>query len=176
MADHHQFVVAAHFALERGFVRKRFDEADVDGMFHDPMLDRLGIADHQARADVWIAGFEFPEDAGQHEFGDRGRCADHQRAADLAGQFGEAHVHLGRQAQNFFGITEHHLAGRCQRNTSVAAIKQARVEVLFELLDLESHGRLGHEQYIRRLGKRQLFGNRMKNLQTTIGHFRYLPI
>jgi hypothetical protein len=42
--------------------------------------------------------------------------------------------------------------------------------VLFELLDLESHGRLRHEQHFGRLGERQLLGNRVKNLKPAISH------
>jgi hypothetical protein len=52
----------------------------------------------------------------------------------------------------------------------VATVEQARVEVLFELLDLESHSRLRHEQHFGRLGKRQLLGNRVKYLKPAIRH------
>jgi hypothetical protein len=44
--------------------------------------------------------------------------------------------------------------------------------MLFELLDLKRHRRLRHEKLLRRLGKTQLPGDGVKNLQSAIGHTR----
>jgi len=85
------------------------------------------------------------EDARQHEFGDRGRRADQQRTADLARHLRQADVHLGRQAEDALGIGQHQFAGGGQGDAAVAAVEQAGVEMLLQLLDLEGHGRLGHE-------------------------------
>jgi hypothetical protein len=52
----------------------------------------------------------------------------------------------------------------------VAAIEQARIEVLFQLLDLERNGRLSHEKDFCRLGERQLLGDGMEYLQPAISH------
>ena len=58
----------------------------------------------------------------------------------------------------------------------MATVKQPRIEVLFKLLYLKSHRRLRHEQHFGRLGKRQLFGHRMKDLEPAIRHDYYLRI
>jgi hypothetical protein len=52
----------------------------------------------------------------------------------------------------------------------VAAFEQPGIEVLLQLLDLEGHRGLGHEQLLRRLRKRKLAGNGMKYLQAAVGH------
>jgi hypothetical protein len=52
----------------------------------------------------------------------------------------------------------------------MAAIKQAGIEVLLQLLDLEGHRGLRHEQDLGGLGERQLLGYRMKHLKPPIGH------
>jgi hypothetical protein len=43
-------------------------------------------------------------------------------------------------------ITENHLARRSQRDATMSPIEQARIEMLFQLLDLKGDGRLRHEQ------------------------------
>jgi hypothetical protein len=43
--------------------------------------------------------------------------------------------------------------------------------MLFQLLDLEGHRWLSHEQQFGCFGERQLLGNGMKNLQSAISHF-----
>jgi hypothetical protein len=50
------------------------------------------------------------------------------------------------------------------------ALEQARAVLLFQLLDLEGDGRLGHEQGIGGAGKAQMFGYGMKNLQAPVSH------
>jgi hypothetical protein len=72
--------------------------------------------------------------------------------------------------ENAFGIVERQFTRRGQGNLAVRAFKQTGIEMFFELLDLEGHRRLGHEQQFRRLGKRQLFGNGVENLKAAISH------
>jgi hypothetical protein len=57
----------------------------------------------------------------------------------------------------------------------MTAIEQAGIEVFFELLDLEGNGRLRHEENFCSLGKRQLSGDCVENLQPTIRHGALLP-
>jgi hypothetical protein len=52
----------------------------------------------------------------------------------------------------------------------MATIEQPGIEMLFQLLDLKGHRRLGHEQDLGRLGKRQLLGHRMEHLKPPISH------
>jgi hypothetical protein len=42
--------------------------------------------------------------------------------------------------------------------------------VILQLLDLEGHRRLSHEQGLGSLGETQMPGNGMKHLQTTVSH------
>lgn len=175
-ADDLQFVFAADLRLQIRLVRRRLDETDVDRMFGDTCLDRLGIGDDQPRPHVRIFRLEFPEDPRQQEFGDRGRGTDQERAGDLAGHLGHAHVHFLGKTQDLLGILEHQLAGRCQGNPPMPTIEEPGVEMLLELLDLERHCRLRHEQYLGSLGKRQLFGDGVENLQPAIGHGYSFPL
>ena len=171
-ADDQQFILAAVLALQVALVRRRLDEADVQRMLGDARLDRFRVGDDQARPDIGILRLELAEDARQHEFGDGGAGADQQRAADLAGHLRQAHIQLRRQAEDALGVLQHRLAGRGQGYLAVAAVEQPRVEMLFQLLDLESHRRLCHEQHFRRLGEGQLLGDCVKDLQSPIGHNR----
>jgi len=52
----------------------------------------------------------------------------------------------------------------------VAALEQARVELLLQLLDLKRNRRLRHEQLLRGLREAHLPGNGVKNLQAAVGH------
>ena len=82
----------------------------------------------------------------------------------------EAHVELRRQRKDPLGVLEHDVSRGRQSDLAVTALEQARVEPLLELLDLEGHRRLRHEQRVRRLGERQLLCHRVKDLQPPIRH------
>jgi hypothetical protein len=45
--------------------------------------------------------------------------------------------------------------------------------VLLELLDLERHRRLRHEERLRGLGEGKVLGHRVEYLETPIGHARF---
>lgn len=78
--------------------------------------------------------------------------------------------HLGGQAKDALGILEHYAPGFGQRDLPVTALKQARVELLFQLFDLERDRRLRHEQRLGRLGEREVFCDRVKDLEAPVGH------
>jgi hypothetical protein len=50
------------------------------------------------------------------------------------------------------------------------AVKQPGVELFFQLLDLEGHGGLGHEQGFGGPGEGPVPRHRVENLETSIGH------
>jgi hypothetical protein len=56
------------------------------------------------------------------------------------------------------------------RTTWPCPVEQARVELLFQLLDLEGHRGLGHEQRFGSPGEGSVAGNRVENLKSTISH------
>ena len=56
------------------------------------------------------------------------------------------------------------LARLRQADTVVGTIKQTGIELFLELADLEGHRRLGHMQFLGRLGKAQQPGHRLKYL------------
>ncbi len=81
-----------------------------------------------------------------------------------------AQVELGGERQDPLGVLEHDRPGRRERDMPGPAIEEADVEVLLELLDLERHGRLRHEQCLCGLGEGLVLCNRVKNLKASIGH------
>jgi hypothetical protein len=122
------------------------------------------------RMHLRIGRLELAEDAREDEFGDRRARAEQQRPADRAVQLCDARLHLLRQSEYALGIAHHQPSRRGQRDLAVAALEQARVELLFELLHLEGHGRLCHEQLIGGLGEGEVAGDGIENLQAAIGH------
>jgi len=52
----------------------------------------------------------------------------------------------------------------------VAAVEQAGVEVLFQLLDLEGDGRLGHVEVFRGTGEGPVLRHRVEYLESAICH------
>jgi hypothetical protein len=52
----------------------------------------------------------------------------------------------------------------------MAAVEQAGIEMFLKLLDLESHGRLRHEQHLGGLREGQLLGDGVKYLKPAIRH------
>jgi hypothetical protein len=52
----------------------------------------------------------------------------------------------------------------------VATLEKPGIEMLFQLLDLESHGGLGHVENVSGLGETELFRHRVKYLKSAVGH------
>src|SRR5690606_37529095 len=72
--------------------------------------------------------------------------------------------------EDTLGIGEDDLAGGRERDTAVAAIEQAGVVLLFQLLDLEGHRRLRHEKVFRGPGEGAVLGHCVENLKPAICH------
>src|SRR5256885_7632696 len=53
-------------------------------------------------------------------------------------------------------VLERHLPRRRERDASLRAIEEPRAQILLQLLDLEGHRRLRHEERLGRLGERQV--------------------
>ena len=79
--------------------------------------------------------------------------------------------HFVRDRQNTLDVGVDQFAGRCQGNTAMPPFKQANAILLLQLLDLESHGWLRHEQGLGGAGKAEMLGYGMKDLQTPVSHY-----
>jgi hypothetical protein len=139
-------------------------------MLGDPAFDAFRVGDDQPRPDLRIQRVELAQDARQHEFGNGRAGTNQQRPTHFAGHFAEPGFHLVGQGEDFLGVRQHQLAGRRQRNTAVTAFEQPRAVLLLQLLDLEGHGWLRHEQGVGGARETQMFGYGMKNLQTPVSH------
>ncbi len=82
----------------------------------------------------------------------------------------EPRIQFRRQAEDALGVLEHHAPRLGERNPALAALENARVEVFFELLDLKRDRWLRHEQHFGRLGEREVFRDRVKDLEAPVGH------
>ena len=165
-----QLVICAKVGNQCRQMRRRLDEAQVQRVLGDPVLHGFRVGDDQARQHFWMARAKFAQHPRQQELGDRHAGTDEERACDLARHLLEARVKLRGQAEDALGVVEHDIARRSERDPSMAAIEQARVEVFFELLDLEGDCRLGHEQRFGCLGERKLPRHRMEHLETPVRH------
>src|SRR5262245_18146087 len=168
--DHLQLVIAAHFGLERGQVRWGLDQAEVERVLRDAVLDRLGVAYGELGLHLGMERLELAEDAREQELGDRRARADQERPGQPPGHLPQPRLQLRRQREDPFRVLEHHFARRRQCDLAVATLEQPRVEMLFELLDLERDRGLGHEQGLRRLGEAHLLRDGVEHLQPAIGH------
>ena len=149
---------------------RRLDQADIEGMIGNFGLDGFRICHRQPRLNLGIARLEIPQHARQHVFRNGRTGADQQSAPDFPGHFGQPGFHFRGQVQNPLGIPHRQVASQGEGDLAVAALEQSGIEVLLELLDLKSHRRLRHEQYLRRLGETQLFGYSIKNLKSAVCH------
>jgi hypothetical protein len=169
-ADHHQHILAAHFRLHPGQMRRRFDQAEIQHMFGHARFDGFGVGNCHVHLHMGMHRFKLAEDLRQVELGDGSAGTQQQRPADRTGKLTDAGFQFLGQGQDSFSVSPHQLPGGSQRNAAMAALEQPCIEMFLQLLDLESHRRLGHEQLLRRLRERKLAGNGMEYLQATIGH------
>jgi hypothetical protein len=91
-------------------------------------------------------------------------------ARQFAGQLGHPGFEFLAQPEDALGVGHDHVASRGERHATVAPVEQAGVELFFQLLDLEGHGRLGHEQRLSGTGEGSVPGNGVKNLEAAISH------
>src|SRR2546425_901665 len=171
-----ELVLAADFAQQGGKVRITLDKAKVQGALGDAILHRLRIADEQRGHHGGKAPLELADQLRQQVLADRHAAADEKRARDLAAHVLQAGFELAGKGKDALGIIERHDTGRSKRDAAVRTVEQARVEGFLELLDLEGHRRLRHEERISRLGKGQMLCDGAENLKTPVGHepFRYM--
>jgi hypothetical protein len=148
----------------------RLDEADVERVLGDPVLDGFGIRDRQARLHLRKLRLEIAQHLRQQEFRDRGARPDQQQPPDLARHLLQPQIELRREREDLLGVLEHELASRRERVAAVPALEQPRVEMLLELLHLERDRRLRHEERLGRLGETQVLRHRVKDLQSPVGH------
>src|SRR6267378_404233 len=165
-----ELVLAADLAQERGQVRIALDEAQVQGTLGDTILDRLRIADKQHRHDGRKAGLELADQLRQQVLADRHAAADEERAPELAADVLQSRFELRGQGEDALGVLERYDAGGGERDAALRAVEKARVEVFLELLDLEGHRRLRHEQRVGRLGEGEVLRDRVEDLKTPVGH------
>lgn len=128
------------------------------------------VRHREPRLDLGVARLEVPQHARQHVFRNGRAGADQQRTADLPCHLRQPGFHFRGQVQDTLGILHRQPAGRRQRDLAVAAFEQAGIKMLFQLLDLESHRRLSHEENFGRFGEAQLFRYGVKNLESAVCH------
>ena len=151
-------------------MRVALDKAQIERALGDALLHRLRIADEKRRYHRGEARLELADELRQDVFADSHARADKQRPGELSGELLHARVELGRERKDALGVFERERSGGRERDAALRAIEKAGVELLLQLLDLESDRRLGHEKRLRRLGERQVFRYRMKDLQAPQTH------
>ncbi len=173
-AHHLQLVGAAHLGRERRQVRVALDEAQIQAALEDAVLHLLRVGDEEPRHDGRKARLELADELRQQIFADRHAGADQERPGDMPGELLEARIELAREPEDAFRVLEREDPGRGERDAAARPVEQARVVLLLELADLEGHGRLRHEERLRRLGEGEVLRNRVEDLETAISHPRIL--
>jgi hypothetical protein len=168
--DQQQVVPPGAAAFEGRLIGDDLDEADIQLAIHHPVLDQLRVAHRDPWHHPRVAPLEAFDQPGQPVGPDGGAHPQLEHARQLVGELGDPHLHLVRQPEDALRVGHHQLAGGGQRHAAVAPVEQAGVELFFQLLDLEGHRGLGHEQRFRSPRKRALACNRVENLKATIGH------
>ena len=93
-----------------------------------------------------------------------------ERAGGVAAHLLQPRVELGGEREDALGVLERHLPRRREQDASLRAVEEPHVQVLLELLDLESDCRLGHEQRLGSLGEGKVLRYRMEYLKAPVGH------
>ena len=93
-----------------------------------------------------------------------------KRSGHLAGQLLQPGVELVGERENALGVFQRHRSRGSERDAALRAVEQARVEVFFELPDLEGHRGLRHEQRLRSLGEGEMLCDRVKYPETPVCH------
>jgi hypothetical protein len=121
-------------------------------MCGDATFDGRRVGHEQTDPHLRIKRIEFSQNARQDEISN-GRTGTHeQRTAHFTGHLADAGFHFIGQGEDFFGIRKNPLTRWRQRNIAVSPLEQPGVELLFQLLDLESNRRLRHEQRMQPFG------------------------
>ncbi len=66
------------------------------------------------------------------------------------------------------GVAQQDFARRRESDVSSRAIEELNAEVLFERLNLQTHGRLSEEEVLRRLAEAKVFGYRREDDETEV--------
>ena len=169
-ANHHELIVATDFGMQSRRMRWRFDKSDIDGVISDPVLDRFRVGDGHVSLHLRMARFEFTQYARQDELRNGHAAAEQQRTADRTGEFTDALIELCREPENALRVIEHDDARGRKCNLAMTALEQARVEMLFQLLDLKRDRRLRHEKLLGSFSEAQLLRYRIEDLQSSISH------
>ena len=149
-ADHHQLFLRGDSGFDSGVFGGNFDEADVHFPGDDAFFDDPGVAQDDPRQHARVAALEAFQDRRQPVACDGRDAADIELPGEFVRQFGHACVQLVRQVEDLLGVGQHQFAGACQGDLAVAAIEQADVQVIFQLLDLKRDRGLGHVKVFRR--------------------------
>ena len=157
-------------AFEGRLVGDDLDEAHVEVAVHHPVLDQLGVAHRNPRHHPRVAPLEAFDQPGQPVGADGGADAQLQHPRQLVGELGDAQLHLFGQPEDALRVGHHQIPRRREGDAAVAPVEQARVELFFQLLDLEGHCRLRHEERFGGAGERPVSGNGVEYLESTIGH------
>ena len=115
-------------------MRIALDEAQIQRALGDAILDGFGVADEKRRHHGREARLELADELRQQVLADRHARADEQRPARLAAHLLQSRVELRGQPEDALGVLERDLARGRERDASLRAVEQPRVEVLLELL------------------------------------------
>ena len=84
-----------------------FDQAEIDGVLCNPILDALGIGDDEPRPNLRIDGVEFAQHLGQHEFGN-GRTGPTSSGPRISPVISERRISSSSdRAEDFFSKGHH---------------------------------------------------------------------
>ncbi len=119
------------------------------------MDDADGVGDIETQRDVRVLAPELPEQRGYDVLGDRGAGTDDEGADDVSGELANLVVHLFIEIEYLPGIFVYTRSSVGEAYSIMGTIEQTRVEVLFELANLERDRGLGHVQGFSRLGEAQ---------------------
>ena len=105
-----------------------------------------------------------------HQIGARGLAgAHHQGPAFEVVQIIEGPAGLLALTQDAIAVAEQKVASLGELGLTATAVKQRDIELLLQILDLQTHRRLGHIEAVRRLLEAALAGNRPQDAQLIEG-------
>jgi len=151
--NHHQFILAACQRGQIGLCDGASIQADIERMITHFRRHGFRFGNGQPRLHLRKTLLEFPQDARQQVFGNGGGGTIIKGPVTCPVSSPTRASNLGGQVQNPLSVAQHQITYGRHRNFAVATLEQAGIEMLFQLLDLKGHCRLGHIKDIRGFGE-----------------------
>ena len=134
---------------------RSFNHAKIYLVILNHVDNAVCIGHLELNVDVRVLCAKITQQRGQHVFRNRGTGPQRQCTADFPGDLAHRVFHLAIQFKDFYRVFVNYLPGLGEADTVVRTIKQAGIELFFQLPDLESDSWLRHVQMLCSLGKAQ---------------------